>query len=99
MPNLFRVVLPGYAHHVTQRGVRRGDICFTDADRALYLHHMEEQTAEHGVRILCCCLMTNRVHLLAVPAAPADLARAIGEAHRRFTLHVNRRVGASGYLF
>ena len=99
MPSLSRVVLPGYVHHVTQGGVRRGDIFFTDADRALYLHHMSEQTAEHGVRILCYCLMTNHVHLLAVPAAPADLARAIGEAHRRYTLHVNRRAGASGYLF
>ena len=99
MPRLPRVVLPGYAHHVTQRGVRRGDVFFCDADRSLYLRLMREQTEKFEVRVLCYCLMTNHVHLLAVPATSDGLARAIGEAHRRYTLHINRRMGASGYLF
>ena len=42
MPRLPRVVLPGFAHHVTQRGVRRDDIFFDEGDRALYLRHMSE---------------------------------------------------------
>ncbi len=99
MPRLPRVVLPGYAHHVTQRGVRRGDVFFDDGDRALYLRHMSEQTEKFGVRILCYCLMTNHVHLLAVPASESALASAIGEAHRRYTWQLNRRLGATGYLF
>lgn len=99
MPRLPRVVLPGYAHHVTQRGVRRGDVFFDDGDRALYLRHLSEQTEKFGVRILCYCLMTNHVHLLAVPSSETALARAIGEAHRRYTWQLNRRIGASGYLF
>ena len=99
MPRLPRVVLPGYAHHVTQRGVRRGDVFFCDADRSLYLRLMREQTEKFEVRVLCYCLMTNHVHLLAVPETTDGLARAIGEAHRRYTLHINRCAGASGYLF
>lgn len=99
MPRLSRVVLPGFAHHVTQRGVRRGDIFFDDSDRALYLRHMSEQTEKFGVRILCYCLMTNHVHLLAVPESATALASAIGEAHRRYTWQLNRRIGATGYLF
>ncbi len=99
MPRLPRVVLPGFAHHVTQRGVRRGDIFFDDGDRALYLRHMSEQTEKFGVRILCYCLMTNHVHLLAVPESATALASAIGEAHRRYTWQLNRRIGATGYLF
>ena len=99
MPRLPRVVLPGYAHHITQRGVRRGDVFFCDADRSLYLRLMREQTEKFEVQILCYCLMTNHVHLLAVPQTLDGLARAIGEAHRRYTLHINRRMGASGYLF
>lgn len=99
MPRLSRVVLPDHAHHVTQRGVRRGDIFFDDGDRALYLRHMREQTEKFGVRVLCYCLMTNHVHLLAVPACETALASAIGEAHRRYTWQINRRLGATGYLF
>ena len=99
MPRLPRVVLPGYAHHITQRGVRRGDIFFEDGDHALYLRHMSEQTELYGVRILCYCLMTNHVHLLAVPESESALARAIGEAHRRYTWQINRRLGATGTLF
>lgn len=99
MPRLSRVVLPGFAHHVTQRGVRRGDIFFDDGDRALYLRHMREQTEKFGVRVLCYCLMTNHVHLLAVPESATALASAVGEAHRRYTWQLNRRIGATGYLF
>ena len=99
MPRLPRVVLPDFAHHITQRGVRRGDIFFDDGDRALYLRHMKEQTEKFGVSVLCYCLMTNHVHLLAVPASETALANAIGEAHRRYTWQINRRLGATGYLF
>lgn len=99
MPRLSRVVLPDHVHHVTQRGVRRGDIFWEDADRWVYLRHMKEQTARFGVQVLSYCLMTNHVHLLAVPSTPDGLARAIGEAHRRYTLFINRKVKVSGYLF
>ena len=60
---------------------------------------MSEQTEKFGVRILCYCLMTNHVHLIAVPDTAAGLARAVGEAHRRYTWQINRRLGATGYLF
>jgi len=32
-----RVVIPDCPHHVTQRGNRREDVFFTDADRLRYL--------------------------------------------------------------
>ena len=99
MARLSRVVLPDYPHHVTQRGVRSQAVFFDDDDRRFYLDLMREQTQRQGVHILCYCLMTNHVHLLAVPSSVAGLARAIGEAHRRYTLHINRRSGARGYLF
>ena len=36
MTRLARVVIPGVAHHVTQRGNRRLPVFFADADYALY---------------------------------------------------------------
>ena len=43
--------------------------------------------------------MPNHVHLIAVPETLDGLARAIGEAHRRYTRHINFREGWRGYLW
>ena len=43
--------------------------------------------------------MPNHVHLIAVPADEQGLARAIGEAHRRYTRHINFRQGWRGHLW
>jgi putative transposase len=43
--------------------------------------------------------MTNHVHLIAVPEREESLARAIGEAHRRYTRMKNFVAGVRGYLF
>jgi len=43
--------------------------------------------------------MPNHVHLIAVPKSEQGLARAIGEAHRRYTVRVNQRENRRGYLW
>jgi len=80
MARLARVVVPGYPHHITQRGNRRLETFFSDADYEAYLHLMAEQCAAHDVRIWAWCLMPNHVHLVAVPRTAEGLARAVGEA-------------------
>ncbi|TFH09629.1 MAG: hypothetical protein E4H08_05405, partial [Candidatus Atribacteria bacterium] len=44
-----------------------------------------------GVRYLAWCLMTNHIHLIAVPESESSLAQGIGEAHRRYTRYINFR--------
>ncbi|MHC5025109.1 MAG: transposase, partial [Planctomycetota bacterium] len=99
MARLARVVLPGRPHHVTQRGVRSMKIFRDDDDRELYLELMATMAAENGVTFAGWCLMSNHVHLIAVPRRADSLARAIGEAHRRYTRAVNRDEDVRGYLF
>ena len=43
--------------------------------------------------------MPNHVHLIAVPETEEVLARAIGEAHRRYTRRINFREGWRGHLW
>ena len=43
--------------------------------------------------------MPNHVHLIAVPQTSDALCLAIGEAHRRYTRHVNFRQGWRGHLW
>jgi len=99
MARIARVVVPGLPHHVVQRGVRRMDVFFSDADRREYLRQLAVQGQRFGVSYLAWCLMTNHVHLVAIPAEESSLARGIGEAHRRYTRYINFREGWRGYLF
>jgi putative transposase len=43
--------------------------------------------------------MPNHVHLIAVPESEDGLRRAIGEAHRRYTRHINFREKWKGHLW
>jgi putative transposase len=59
MARLARVVVPGVAHHVTQRGNNRQDVFFVDEDRRVYLELLQEQAQKYGLEILAYCLMTT----------------------------------------
>jgi len=99
MARMKRVIVPGYPHHIVQRGVRSLDIFMKDSDRLEYLSLLRGQGDRFGVKFLSYCLMTNHVHLLAVPEKTDSLARAIGEAHRLYTRMINFRERVRGYLF
>ncbi len=86
-------------HHITQRGNRRQPTFFCDDDYAAYLDLMAEWCGEQGVEIWAYCLMPNHTHLIAVPQTEDGLRRALGEAHRRYTRHINFREKWRGYLW
>jgi putative transposase len=48
MPRLARVVIPGLPHHITQRGVERRDVFFSDEDRLRYLEFVREAAERVG---------------------------------------------------
>jgi len=47
-----RVVIPGFPHHVTQRGNNRRDVFFSDAERETYLKLLRQYCSEYGVGVL-----------------------------------------------
>ena len=99
MARLARIVLPGYPHHVTQRGNRRQDVFFCDDDFQAYLNLLKQWCAKESVKVWAYCLMTNHVHLIVKPEEGSNLSRAIGETHRRYTRMVNFREQWRGYLW
>ncbi len=99
MARLARIVVPQYPHHVTQRGNRRQETFFCDDDYREYIRLMSQWCRENSVEIWGYCLMPNHVHLIAVPKDKTGLAKAIGEAHRRYTRYINFREGWRGYLW
>ena len=99
MARLARVVAPGLPHYVTQRGNCGQKVFFTKADYALYLELLQHHCAKERVTVLAYCLMPNHVHLIAVPKKAESLGRAIGEAHRRYTRHINATQDWQGHLW
>lgn len=101
MSRLPRLVFPGFPHHVTQRGNRRGPTFFEDADYALYcdLLGAAAAKAEAEVEIWCYCLMPNHVHVIVVPSYEDGLRRTFADAHRRYTGYINARQRWTGHLW
>ncbi len=94
-----RAVLPGVAHHVTQRGVHRETIFFSDADRRVYLKLVGVGAQRQRVELLGYCLMPNHVHWIVVPPAADSLANVFGEAHSRFAHYANAKLDRSGHFW
>ncbi len=99
MARLARVVLPEHPHHITQRGNRRQNVFFREGDYADYLRLLQEWCGRERIEIWAYCLMTNHVHLIVKPEASSNLAKAIGETHRRYTQMINQREGWKGFLW
>ena len=99
MARLSRLVEPGIAHHVTQRGTRRQDVFFSDEDYESYIGMVAECAKKFGVEIWSWCLMPNHVHFVAVPATERSLALCFGRLHTQYTRMVNAREGWRGFLW
>jgi putative transposase len=99
MARFARVVLPGYPHHVTQRGNRRQRVFFCDYDYAHYLELIAHGCLHAKTHCLAYCLMPNHVHLVLTPSDERGLRSALAEAHRHYTRQINFRYGWRGHLW
>jgi len=99
MARMARLVVPGYPHHVTQRGNRRQKTFFCYADYQYYRELLLRYCSDCKTEVWAYCLMPNHVHLVMVPSTEDGLRAALGEAHRRYTQHVNFREGWRGHLW
>ena len=99
MARLPRVVIPGFPHHVTQRGNGRQRTFFEDGDYALYLDLLAEAAERARAQVWAYCLMPNHVHIVLTPEDEQGLARTFGELHRRYTGFINARRRTTGHLW
>jgi len=99
VPKFPRLVVPGYPHHVTQRGIRRQRTFFDDSDFRAYIALVKDLKVAAGVDILAYCLMPNHVHFIAVPKAKNSLAKLFGAAHHRYAKRVNAIHDWRGHLW
>jgi putative transposase len=99
MARLPRLIIPGIPYHVTQRGNRRAQTFFEDADYALYGDLLAQSAGKAGAEIWAYCLMPNHVHIIIVPSDEDGLRRTFADTHRRYTGYINARHRWTGHLW
>ena len=72
---------------------------FSDDDYREYINLMADSCRRCEVDVWAYCLMPNHVHFIAVPIQPDSFRHAMGDAHRRYTRHVNFREKWRGHLW
>ncbi len=99
MGRISRVVAQGIPHHITQRGNSR-QVVFDDAkDRRVYLKLLRSYAEKYRLRIWAWCLMSNHVHLLAVPETAESLKRTLGQTHHDYARYRNAELARCGHLW
>jgi len=99
MARLPRIVIPGQALHLIQRGNNRQATFYADEDYRFYLECLQDASAHHGCVIHAYVLMTNHVHLLLTPLAAHAASRCMQSVGRRYVRYVNHVYRRSGTLW
>lgn len=99
MARLARLTLPGYPHHVIQRGNNRQPIFASAADHQMMLDLLDENARKFGVAIHAYVLMDNHFHLLATPQAADSLPQMMQAVGRRYVRYFNDSQKRSGTLW
>jgi putative transposase len=99
MARLPRLTVPGYPHHIIQRGNNRQAIFTANADYEALLAMLEEYARKAGIAVHAYVLMSNHFHLLATPDTAAGIPQMMQDVGRRYVRYFNQRQGRTGTLW
>ena len=99
MARLPRLTVPGYPHHIIQRGNNRQVIFSSVADYNILLALLQENAQKFGVAVHAYVLMSNHFHLLATPETDDGLPLMMQAVGRRYVRYFNDSQGRSGTLW
>jgi putative transposase len=99
MARLPRLSIPGYPHHVIQRGNNRQSIFLSKDDRERMLALLLEHSAKNKVAVHAYVLMDNHFHLLATPETAEGLPAMMQAVGRSYVRYFNDRAGRTGTLW
>ena len=99
MARLPRLTLPGYPHHIIQRGNNRQVIFADTQDFETMLALLAENAKKFAVAVHAYVLMDNHFHLLATPTTAEALPLMMQAVGRSYVRYFNNRHGRSGTLW
>lgn len=99
MARLPRLTLPGYPHHIIQRGNNRQPIFAGTPDYETLLGLLEEYARKFQVAIHAYVLMSNHLHLLATPTSAEGVPQMMQALGRSYVRYFNARQARTGTLW
>jgi putative transposase len=99
MPRTLRLILPGVAVHIIQRGNNRVACFKEDSDYLVYLAQLRQLSEKYECAVHAYCLMTNHVHLLVTPSRAGACTGLMRDLGQRYVQYFNRRHDRSGTLW
>jgi putative transposase len=99
MARLPRLTVPGYPHHVIQRGNNRQPIVVSDQDRETLLDLLAENALKHQVALHAYVIMDNHFHLLLTPETEDGVPQMMQAVGRRYVRYFNDLHHRSGTLW
>jgi putative transposase len=99
MARLPRLTLPGYAHHVIQRGNNRQPIFASPLHYQTLLEMLGEYARSFHVAIHSYVLMGNHFHLLVTPETADGVPHMMQALGRRYVRYFNDAQNRSGTLW
>jgi REP-associated tyrosine transposase len=99
MPSSIRCAVPGYPHHIRQRGVRKQPLFYDDSDYLVYIRNLKDACTKYDLRIRSYSLMTNHIHVIGVPKTEISLSRTLQAAHRKYSQYFNNKYGFVGHAW
>src|SRR3954465_1524351 len=94
-----RVVLPGVAMHIVQRGNNRVRCFGADEDFTVYVALLRQLLRKADCVVHAYCLMPNHVHLLATPQRPDSCAVLMKDLSQRYAHYFNEKYQRTGTLW
>jgi putative transposase len=99
MARLPRLTVPGYPHHIIQRGNNRQPIFVDAEDDKQLLGMLEEHSRRFRVAVHAYVLMSNHFHLLATPEDSSGVPLMMQAIGRQYVRYFNRRQARTGTLW
>ena len=94
-----RLALPGYPHHVIQRGNNRQPIVLDEADRRKLYSLWLEESQRHKVAVNAYVLLDNHFHMLLTPPSDEAMSLMMQSVGRTYVRYFNKRHNRSGTLW
>jgi len=96
MPRSRRIVVPGFPHHITQRGNHRMDVFIEKEDRHVFLRILDETSRLYSLGHQAYSLMTNHIHLISTPKETHSLSHSMRDLLGSYASYFNRKYGLAG---
>lgn len=99
MARLPRLNLPGYPHHIIQRGTNGQAVFLADADRLFFLECLFQAARQFEVAVHSYVLLDNHFHLIVTPQTEHGLPKMMQAIGRRYVRYFNDTHQRSGTLW